>query len=181
MDLLDIFDDGAPKAAKAEDVAASPKVAKRDNPPPPGVSREVAGELPDHLVTGAQAAASAHDDAAAADAIFRVAEERLRKQLALDLAELKARRLEALETLSESLDGLLSNMDKANVSRIPMTDRPDIVVKTTAGKRKSITKKWLVETYGNEEAKKIWDAVPTGEPKREVIIPDRYDDEPEPY
>ena len=166
MDLLDIFGD----AGKDKPKIASGKVAE-----------SVADGLPDHLVTGAQAAAVAHDDAASASARYSEAEARLRKQMEGELADLKANRATAFEKLSEALFDLLSNMDKADVTKIPMADRPDIVVKISPGRRKSITKKWLVEAYGNEEAKKIWDSVPTGDAKREVIVPDRYEDEPDSY
>ena len=162
MELLDIFDDDNNKPAKKA--------------PVPNVDG-----LPSPVAQAAEKAAEAHDAAVAAHATYKAEADRLAAEVKNKLAALAELRDTTADALKESLATLLTTMDENDVTKIPMQDRPDIVVKVTPGRRKSITKKWLVETYGNEEAKKIWDAVPTSDPKREVVVPNRYEDEPEPY
>ena len=77
-------------------------------------------------------------------------------------------------------------MKKEKITKIPMSDRPDIKVKTTPGKKKPITLTWLkdpegivVKTYGEAAPKTIWDGAPRTDPKTTVEVPDRYEDEPE--
>jgi hypothetical protein len=165
MDLLDIFDAEKPKPQPIDAVA---------------VSEAVSDDLCVTLDEQALAAASAYDAADAANVAFKNEAARIQSEADLRLKSLADKRDETKKILDETLTGLMAAMDKDGITKIPMKDRPDIFIKVFPGRKKPITKKWLIETYGDEQAKKVWDAVPKLPEKRGVIVPARYEDEPEP-
>ena len=171
MDLLDIFEKPEPELSAADLAAAIGETFAT------AIPKDVV--LPDHLVQQASAAARAHDSAVAVKVAYDNELDRLQKEVSAKLGALQEQHTRAQEILRETIEGLETAMDAEQVSRIPMEDRPDIVLKTTPGRKKQVTKTWLIDTYGSEEAKKIWDAVPKHPDKRKVVVPDRYQDEPD--
>ena len=182
MDLMDIFDDVAAKKPEAEKV--EPKAEDAN--------------LETSVADRAAVAAEAHDSYIAAKAAYDDKSDELRATAEGSLATLyKALRL-AGEAEKEAVTALDRAMEKAGITNIPMTDRPDVKVKITKGGKSGITRKWLMDPEGvaiktldtamkgeepkttaTEVAKKIWDSQPKSADKKKVIIPDRYEDEPD--
>ncbi len=179
MDLTDLFD--GPKAKNPE---TSPQ--------------ETSGGLSEDLTARVKTAVEAHDVAKAAQASFDNERARLEQELEDKLGSEAAKWKVAREASKEALDALAVAMKKEKITQIPLTDRPDIKIKVTKGRKKSVTRTWLVDpkeivvksfdaalkgekpfANGVEAAKKIWAGVPSGESKSEVIIPSRYEDEPD--
>lgn len=189
MDLSDIFG-GPPEIRPAKTKAP---------PAPKETAQAVEAESDESLRAKAQEAADAHDAASAAEAKFRSREAELQQGVDEALAPLLVALKLARERRTEAIKALDASMEGKNVTKIPMGDRPHIKVKITKGSKKSITKKWLVDAKGvavktldtvlagesefktgEEVAAEIWKIVPIGKGKRSVVIPDRYDDEPDP-
>jgi hypothetical protein len=182
MDLNDLFD--APDTKKPITTA--------------DVAKALDSGLSDDLARKAQAAAQAHDALAAAQAALDEEKDVIQKEMAPRLAPLIGAVAAARTARTETLTALGEAMEADKITTIPMTDRPDIKVKVSKGRKKSISKKWLtdaegppIKTFdqvlagdsgfktGREVAEEIWKVVPTGKDTQEVVVPDRYEDEPD--
>lgn len=175
MDLTDIFEGGGvptppTDAALAEVIAESIRTSMRET---------AASGLPEPLLKQARAAAQAHDAVAAVRLAYESERQRLNDEMDKRLAPLRDQYTRVQENLAEAVTELHAAMDAEKVTKIPMPDRDDIVVKIFPGRKTPITKKWLIGTYGPEEAKKIWDAVPKKPDTCGVVIPNRHQDEPD--
>jgi hypothetical protein len=187
MDLNDIFDKpivrlkpSAPRHTPV-DLAKTPKT-----PNPPKTSGALDGDLPVKVADVVKAAAAAHDAASEAKAAYDAERCRLQEKMDDSLTALAEASKLAQETSRETRKALEAVMEAEGITNIPMTDRPDVKVKVTKGRKGRITKKWLCDTdgpvakaYGAKAGPKIWASVPNEKDKREVIIPDRYEDEPD--
>jgi len=174
MDPTDLFED-AGKKQKTTDANIAEAIAETlasGNP-----RRDL--DLPESLLQKARSAAQAHDSAEEIKTAYDNERDRIQKEVEERLADLKSRHDQAQEILDESVESLKEEMEESGITKIPMIDRPDIVLKNIPGRKKPITKKWLIGTYGSETAKQIWDAVPNYPDKQKVVVPDRYQDEPD--
>ena len=154
MDLFDIFS-GAEKEARD----AAPKA---DTP----------------LESQARAAAVAYDATLAKEAQYKIERDYLMAEVEKQLADLKRGYDEAREVSNATRDALFKAMDEAGVNRVEMADRKDIEIKVTPGGKKGITKKWLTEEFGKQQANSIWGKVPKKPDSRNLVIPPRFEDEP---
>ena len=222
MDLDDLFDvpkvrlripapppktatAAAPAAATpvVPDIAADIADMLEDDCPYPGGGPEAPGEPEDgdlepDIADRARAAAKAHDAYAVAKAAFDEERSRLQKEADDKLTTLKATLSSALEIKIETESALGTAMKKGKITTIPMTDRPDIKLKTKAGSKQGIKKGWLVDpenmavkayeealagepTFksGVDFASKLWDSQPKSEATQTLTIPDAYEDEPD--
>lgn len=158
MDLFDIFT-SAEKAARPKDIRT-----KSDGP------RTIEEQARD--------AAAAFDDTMDKETRYKLEYDRRMAEVESQLAGLK-RDYDAARAASEAAaEDLLKAMDAAGITSIPMADRKSIEIKVTAGRKKNITKKWLTDEFGSQQANSIWDKVPTGPDKRDLVIPPRFQDEP---
>jgi hypothetical protein len=184
-DLADIFKDKpAPKArlkGKKQKKAESPAAPE----PAPTTTADIAacldedeGNGPDALEQQAHAAAAAYDVAAAKRQSYESERCKLTEEVDRQLRGLREDWEAARKRSGEATEALKEAMDKAGISKIPMRDRKPIKLKTTAGKKKPITKTWLTGKYGKQKAESIWADAPNYPPKKEVVIPPRYEDEP---
>ena len=162
------------------------------------------------IATRAKTAAAAHDAYAAAKAAYDMERDRLRDEAEEKLAKLKEAMVGAKVTRDEAVGSLGAAMKKDKITTIPMTDRPDIRIKPIKGSKKGITRKWLVDPEnvvvkaydaarrgqdsfeeddgsvfvvpksGKDFAVKVWNEQPKSEDTETVIVPDPYEDEPDP-
>jgi len=156
------------------------------------------GDLEPDIADRARAAAKAHDVYAAAKAAFDEERSRLQKDIDEKLATLKAIMSGALSVKIETEVALETAMKNGKITTIPMTDRPDIKLKTKAGSKQGIKKGWLVDPEnlavkayegalngsplfksGVDFAGKLWDSQPKSEGSQTLTIPDAYEDEPD--
>lgn len=178
--LLDIFD-GDPTPSQPKPAGAEPGAS-----PVVPTSGHVFGHgLGDDLRDAARSAADAADAESAAKAALDLRRGELQAKMDVELTWLKEAHKAAATTLHEAEGRLKTLMEVEKISRIPMDDRPDIRLKVVPGTKRDITKTWLsepegvvVKTYGPDAPKVIWDAVPRSDPRTDVIIPARYEDEP---
>lgn len=190
MDLNDIFDNpivrlkpSAPRHAHV-DLAKSPGVTPESTKPI--TTNALDGDLPVNVADVVKAAAAAHDAASEAKAAYDAERCRLQEKMDDSLSVLAEASKAAQELKRETCKALDAVMEAERITNIPMTDRPDVKVKVTKGRKGRITKKWLCDAdgpvtkaYGADAGAKIWASVPNDKDKREVIIPDRYEDEPD--
>lgn len=190
--LFDIFDGAEdPKPASSEltppAAPSAPPPSHEPQPPKPEPRPRAFGHgLSDETVQAARAAAEAVDAETAARAALDARKDVLQAKLEQELADLSKAYNDAKIKRSEAEALLLKVMGVEKITRIPMDDRPDIQIKVTPGKKQNITKTWLddpegvvVKTYGPAAPDVIWNAVPKGKPKTDVIVPAKYDDEPD--
>jgi hypothetical protein len=166
-DLADIFEMG-----DVEDVR--PKQQRK-------VSARIAESLSedeDDLESRARAAALIFDDADHKRRAFEVRRAQLMAKVEEELEPLRAEWETARDGLNEACKILLEEMEEAGIGKIPMADRKPIILKTTAGRKRPITRKWLTEAYGKQRANEIWGKAPNYPDKKEIVIPPRFDDEP---
>lgn len=187
--LMDIFDDESNPENHPEMPVATPPWAdsesvKKDVAPSTGAI--YGSELPDEVRQAAQNAAQAADDVAEAKAALDYEKGIQRAKLDKLLDPLEKSLKAARDACTEASSHLMKVMKAEKITKIPMDDRPEISIKVTPGRKGSITLKWLsdpegvvVKKYGPLAPKTIWDAVPRTQPKADVVIPPRYEDEPE--
>lgn len=159
-DLSDIFDDDPePTTTTVAPVGTAP-----------GVDQDIAAK--------AQAAVVAYTNAQVARARYKSERETLERQIDLQTEALRKAAGDAELAYAEAREVLLASMDAKDVKEIPMLDRDPIMIKTTPGRRKPITKKWLTSEFGDQQAKTIWGKVPKTPETRTLVIPNSYEDEP---
>lgn len=128
----------------------------------------------------ALSAAGTYDTYRAKRALLKAEEARLKAQMDSQLAALRDEVKAAwkdVETVSASLK---EEMETSGITEVPLHDRDPIYLKTTKGAKKSITKTWLCSKagIGKQAGEALWARVPRKDDKTEVVIPDRYDDQP---
>lgn len=109
---------------------------------------------------------------------YKAQREILLREVEQQLSDLKRDMDGISEQYGAAKDELMSDMDSAGVSKIPVEGRDPVRIKTTAGRKRSITRKWLVEEFGEASGKNIWSKVPNGPGSRDLVIPPPYDDQP---
>lgn len=186
--LLDVFD-----------TTPDPKPSSLPSTPPPSVERAAtpseapkpAGPIFGHGLSddtrqAAQTAADAVDAEAATKAALDVKRDVLQAKMEQELLDLEKAYKDAKTRRIEAEAVLMKVMGIEKITKIPMDDRPDIQIKTIPGRKKNITKSWLddpegvvVKTYGAGAPDVIWGAVPKDPSRTEVIVPSKYDDEPD--
>ena len=195
---IDLAKDAAPSSAQIADVLQDdPGDCPYGSPDEEGVPEDMA-DLDVDVATRAKTAAEAHDAYTSAKATYDLERSQLQKEVDEKLAKLKEAMLAAKTAREEAVAALGAAMKKDKITTIPMTDRPDIRIKSGKGKKLGITKKWLVDPEhvavkayeealagepsiktGKEFATKIWDEQPKSEASETVVVPDAYEDEPD--
>ena len=129
---------------------------------------------------GTEPVAEARDALNSANAIYNLERKRLTEKMDLQLVDLKADTTEAYENFKTSSTSLRSSMEAANLNEVPMRDRPPVYIKVVKGGKKNITMKWLCspEGLGSKDGKALWGKTPRHDDKRELVIPEAYDDQP---
>lgn len=191
MDLFDIFETVEPTQVNAPKTNNSTEGQS-------STAKWLGDKLPETIRQKANAAAEAHDSATAASGALQQARSQLQKELDLKLASLVEQNDVAQNQRIEAIKALQSAMEEEKITKIPMSERPDITIKVTKGGKKRISKTWLVnpenvvvksfeaalkgeKTFasGKEAAEGIWSQSPKNDDKTAVVISDRYDDEPD--
>ena len=135
-------------------------------------------DTPFDLAGKASSVAEAADRAAEASLRYKARREELLRGIESQLAPLKS----SLDQTSKSYDTakqeLMDQMNAAGLTKLPMLGRDPIRIRTSKGRKKSITKKWLTSEFGTQTGDSIWDRVPTGPDSRDLVVPSPYDDQP---
>lgn len=147
------------------------------------LNREVTKRLDDadgndDLSRSAQAVAEAFDESEQKKRIYEMHRDRLMEAVELELETFKTDWKKSKEISDALCLELIEKMESADIDKIPMADRKPIRLKITVGRKRQITKKWLIESYGKQKADSIWEKVPNYPDKKEIIVPTRFDDEP---
>lgn len=134
--------------------------------------------LPDvhiDLAELALAAAKARDAAEIATWAYQRKLDELMADVNSQVADLQAEAAQANRDAAALREQLCGEMTKRAIDVIPLPDRPACRIKVSPGKRKGVTKTLLEKVLEKDKALQVWNAVETGQPEREVIIPPPYE------
>lgn len=123
-------------------------------------------------------AAEAYDKLKAKRFYYEQLKLELLEKLELELGDRKSELVLAqneYEALALELRDIMGN---SGVAEITLDDRAPIYCKKVAGRKKPITKKWLTEELGKEAGKELWNKAPNHPDEIQIVIPDRYNDQP---
>lgn len=95
-------------------------------------------------------------------------------EIRLKLSDLKSRLDTARIEFESRRDALLELMRSHNIKEVACDDRDNIRLEIQPGKRKQITKSWLIERFGEEEGQTIWDSGPKSDDKVTIKIEPKY-------
>ena len=126
----------------------------------------------------AAAAAAAYDETRAHKAQYEHQRNELLEEIDRKLDGLKTAWQDARERSNGLLADLKTAMEDSDTLSISMSDRKSVHIKTIAGRKKTISLKWMKETLGIQHANDIWRKVGKTPDKKELIIPPRFEDEP---
>jgi len=140
-------------------------------------SKEIAESL-DELTGQAQATAEAYDETREIERRYKAERQSLMEEVDNKLSALKEELDQAKFNSDAMIKALLETMEKSDTPSISLPDRKAVHIKTIAGRRKTISLKWLSSTLGKQKANEIWGKVEKAPDKKELVIPPRFDDEP---